>query len=117
MSTTTLGATPLRVISLAGRYPFPPPTCAKSQRVDADRAQRPLAVVAVVVRHQVLGRLQELVGALTNPTLKELLYQFEEPFIVDSSRIAAELGVVATPAEQAIADTLATYRAADARAA
>ena len=37
-------------------------------------------------------------------------YQFEEPFIVDSSKIATKLGVQATPTDQALADTLATYR-------
>jgi nucleoside-diphosphate-sugar epimerase len=39
-------------------------------------------------------------------------YQFEEPFIVDSSKITNTLGVHATPVEQALADTLATYRSA-----
>ena len=39
--------------------------------------------------------------------LLEMQYQFEEPFVVDSSRITAELGVRATPVEQAIAETLA----------
>lgn len=38
-------------------------------------------------------------------------YQFDEPFIVDSSKIATKLGVRATPAEQALANTLAAYRA------
>jgi nucleoside-diphosphate-sugar epimerase len=52
---------------------------------------------------------------LTNRTLRELpemQYQFEEPFIVDSSKITNTLGVHATPVEQALAETLATYRAA-----
>lgn len=51
--------------------------------------------------------------ALTNPTVRELLemqYQFEEPFIVDSSKIASRLGVQATPIDQALANTLAEYR-------
>ncbi|MGV8910042.1 MAG: NAD-dependent epimerase/dehydratase family protein [Propionicimonas sp.] len=50
---------------------------------------------------------------LTNPTVRELLemqYQFEEPFIVDSSNIATKLGVPATPIDQALAETLADYR-------
>ena len=50
--------------------------------------------------------------ALTNPTVRELLemqYQFAEPFIVDSSKIANALHVEATPIEQALAETLATY--------
>jgi nucleoside-diphosphate-sugar epimerase len=50
---------------------------------------------------------------LVSPTLRELVemqYQFAEPFIVDSSKIANKLGVGATPVEQALADTLLTYR-------
>jgi nucleoside-diphosphate-sugar epimerase len=42
--------------------------------------------------------------------LVEMQYQFEEPFVVDSSRIAGKLGVRATPLEQALADTLRSYR-------
>ena len=38
-------------------------------------------------------------------------YQFEEPFIVDSSAITAHLGAGATPVEQALEQTLATYPA------
>jgi nucleoside-diphosphate-sugar epimerase len=52
-------------------------------------------------------------AGLTDPVvreIREMAYLFEEPFVVDSSRIAAELGVHATPAEQAIAATLAWYR-------
>jgi nucleoside-diphosphate-sugar epimerase len=51
-------------------------------------------------------------AALTNTTVRELLemqYQFAEPFIVDSSKIANALHVEATPIEQALAETLATY--------
>jgi len=50
---------------------------------------------------------------LANPTVRELIemqYQFEEPFIVDSSKIANKLGVRATAIDQAIADTLNSYR-------
>ena len=51
--------------------------------------------------------------AVTNPTVRELLelqYEFQEPFIVDSTKIAAKLEVHATPLDQALADTLAGYR-------
>ena len=51
--------------------------------------------------------------AITNPTVRELLeldYEFQEPFIVDSTKIATKLEVHATPLDQALADTLATYR-------
>jgi nucleoside-diphosphate-sugar epimerase len=42
----------------------------------------------------------------------EMDYLFEEPFIVDSSKITTKLGVMATPLPQALDQTLATYRAA-----
>jgi nucleoside-diphosphate-sugar epimerase len=50
--------------------------------------------------------------ALTSPVVRELLemqYQFDEPFIVDSSKITTRLGVTATPLDQAIAETLKSY--------
>jgi hypothetical protein len=42
--------------------------------------------------------------------LFEMQYQFEEPFIVDSSKIADKLGVRATPIDQALDHTLTSYR-------
>lgn len=52
-------------------------------------------------------------AGLRDPAVREILemaYLFEEPFVVDSTAITTELGAKATPAEQALADTLATYR-------
>jgi nucleoside-diphosphate-sugar epimerase len=52
---------------------------------------------------------------LVNPTIRELVemqYQFQEPFIVDSSKITTKLDVHATPLEQALTDTLTAYRTA-----
>ncbi len=52
---------------------------------------------------------------LVNPTVREIgemRYLFQEPFVVDSSKIATKLGVHATPVEHALADTLAGYRTA-----
>jgi nucleoside-diphosphate-sugar epimerase len=51
-------------------------------------------------------------AAIMNPTVRALLemqYQFDEPFIVDSTRIATRLGVHATPVEQALRQTMGTY--------
>jgi nucleoside-diphosphate-sugar epimerase len=50
---------------------------------------------------------------VVSPTVRELLelqYEFQEPFIVDSTKIATKLDVHATPLDQALADTLASYR-------
>jgi hypothetical protein len=49
---------------------------------------------------------------VVNPTVRELLelqYEFQEPFVVDSTKIATKLDVHATPLDQALADTLASY--------
>jgi nucleoside-diphosphate-sugar epimerase len=50
---------------------------------------------------------------LVNPTVRELVemqYEFDEPFIVDSSKITNKLGARSTPVEQALADTLRHHR-------
>jgi nucleoside-diphosphate-sugar epimerase len=54
-------------------------------------------------------------AGLRNPDVRavlEMSYLFEEPFVVDSSTIADQLGLHATPVEQALFETLATYRSA-----
>jgi nucleoside-diphosphate-sugar epimerase len=50
---------------------------------------------------------------LFNPAVRELTemqYLFAEPFVVDSSKIANKLDVHPTPIDQALINTLATYR-------
>jgi hypothetical protein len=50
---------------------------------------------------------------VTNPTIRELLEmecQYTEPFVVDGTKIGTALDLRATPYEQTLADTLATYR-------
>jgi nucleoside-diphosphate-sugar epimerase len=50
---------------------------------------------------------------LFNPTVRELVemrYEFEEPFVVDSSKIERRLGLTATPLDEALARTLDSYR-------
>jgi nucleoside-diphosphate-sugar epimerase len=52
-------------------------------------------------------------AGLVNPTMRELsemLYEFDEPFIVDSSRFERTFGISATPATDAIAQTANWYR-------
>ncbi|MCU1407468.1 MAG: hypothetical protein JWQ43_3771 [Glaciihabitans sp.] len=51
-------------------------------------------------------------AALVNATMREIVemqYQFEEPFIVDSSRMMQQLGVTATPLEDALETTMGSY--------
>jgi nucleoside-diphosphate-sugar epimerase len=50
---------------------------------------------------------------LVNPLVRELVemqYEFRQPFIVDSSKIGTKLGLHATPVEQALEQTLSSYR-------
>ena len=84
------------------------------------RSTRDLASIVYSLAGQPRTRLRQvptlllrLLG-LNDPAAREVLemqYQFAEPFIVDSTRIAGKLGVRATPVEQALAETLETYRA------
>jgi nucleoside-diphosphate-sugar epimerase len=78
-------------------------------------------LVDIVYRHagRPAGKLRAMPPVLlralgvVKPVLRELVemqYQFDEAFVVDSSKIANKLGVQATPVEQALADTLSEYR-------
>ncbi len=60
------------------------------------------------------ARLMLHVLGLVNPIvreLKEVLHEFDEPFIVDHSKFADKFGVEATPHEESIRTTLEWYRA------
>ena len=43
--------------------------------------------------------------------LKEMLYEYEEPFVVDDGRFVAAFGNIATPLPEAIDTTVSWYRA------
>ena len=83
------------------------------------RTTRQLVDIAYRLAGQPRSRLRRLppvllrAMGLVNPTMRELVemqYQFEEPFVVDSSKITNKLGVEATPVEEALAETLRSYR-------
>jgi nucleoside-diphosphate-sugar epimerase len=96
--------------------PNDPATRTTRQLVDAIHQQAGRSRTRLRRVHPLLLRA----AALTNPTVRELLemqYQFDEPFIVDSSKIATRLGAHATPLDREVADTLSTYRSAAAAAA
>ncbi len=68
----------------------------------------------VPLKIQAAGPFLVGVMALFNPMMRELqemLYQNLEPYIVDHSRFVAAFGDISTPHEQAIAETLAWFRA------
>ncbi len=65
------------------------------------------------VKIQALSKLMATLIGMVNPTIRELaeiIYQFEQPFIVDHSKYAATFGNHATPLQEAIRITLDWYR-------
>lgn len=76
-----------------------------------------LAIVEQQVGHplrlRVAGRRMVGVLGLFNPTIrefKELMYEWEEPYVVEHGRFAQAFGSHITPHEQAIAETLAWFK-------
>jgi nucleoside-diphosphate-sugar epimerase len=64
-------------------------------------------------RVQVVPKILLWALGLFNPTRREtieMLYEFEEPFVVDASRFEREFGDQATPLREAIQRTVRWYR-------
>ena len=64
----------------------------------------------------VSGRLMTSMIGLFNPSIREMvemLYEFEESFVADSSKFEAAFGIAATPLDEAIAATVASFRTRD----
>ncbi|MBE0672435.1 MAG: NAD-dependent epimerase/dehydratase family protein [Anaerolineales bacterium] len=60
-----------------------------------------------------MGKTMMWIGGLFIPEAKEqveMMYEFEQPFIVDSSRFENVFGMKATPMRKAIKETVAWYR-------
>jgi nucleoside-diphosphate-sugar epimerase len=61
-----------------------------------------------------MGKLMMSMGGLFIPAAREtveMMYEFEKPFVVDSSKFERAFGVKATPLEESIKATVAWYRA------
>lgn len=88
------------------------PTCEpKSARAMVDAIARQAGVAPVPVRR--IPRVLLRVGAPFSPVfreLQEILYQFERPFIVDSSAYAAAFGQGPTPLPEQLAATVDWWR-------
>jgi nucleoside-diphosphate-sugar epimerase len=106
-------------LALLGEHPDAPGQVWHLPNDPDTRTTRQLIDMAYRLAGQPRTRLRQLppvllrVLGLVNPTMRELVemqYQFEEPFIVDSSKITNKLGVEATPVEVALTDTLREYR-------
>jgi nucleoside-diphosphate-sugar epimerase len=64
-------------------------------------------------KFSVIGKTMLTIGGLFVPAAKEMiemLYEFEKPFVVDSSKFRQAFGDIATPYEAAVKETLAWYR-------
>ena len=64
-------------------------------------------------RIQAAGKLMMSMLGLFVPELKEsveMLYEFEKPFVVDSSKFERTFGMKATPIREAIQETVAWYK-------
>lgn len=105
-------------LAVLGEHPAAPGEVWHLPNDPATRTTRQL--VEIVYHHagQPRARLRSVpplllrILGVANRTLREVVemqYQFEEPFIVDSSKITTRLGTTATPVDQALADTLMSY--------
>ena len=59
------------------------------------------------------GRLILSLLGLFNPNVREIvemLYEFEKPFILDSTKFEKTFGMKATPIEQAVRETVAYFK-------
>lgn len=71
------------------------------------------AEMGVESKMSAMGRGMMWFGGLFIPAAKEtleMMYEFEQPFIVDSSRFESTFGMKATPMKDAIRETVAWYR-------
>jgi nucleoside-diphosphate-sugar epimerase len=60
-----------------------------------------------------MGRLMMSIGGLFIPEAKEtveMMYEFEKPFVIDSSKFENTFGMQATPIREAIQETVAWYK-------
>lgn len=60
-----------------------------------------------------MGKFMMSIGGLFIPEAKEsveMMYEFEKPFVIDSSRFEKTFGTKATPIHEAIRDTVAWYK-------
>jgi nucleoside-diphosphate-sugar epimerase len=106
-------------LAVLGEHPEAPGQVWHLPNDPATRTTRQLVDVAYQQagqpRTKVRGTPTVLLRALgmVNPLMRELVemqYEYQAPFVVDSTKIADKLGLHATPLDQAIAETLASCR-------
>lgn len=60
-----------------------------------------------------MGKLMMRIGGLFIPEAKEsveMMYEFDQPFVVDSSKFEKTFGIKATPMQEAIRETIIWYK-------
>jgi nucleoside-diphosphate-sugar epimerase len=76
------------------------------------------AEMGIAPKMSAMGKLMLMLGGLFIPEAKEsveMMYEFEQPFIVDSSKFENAFGMKATPMKEAIKETVAWYKSHPAR--
>lgn len=71
-------------------------------------------IAGVTPKINAMGKLMMRIGGLFIPPAREMvemMYEFEQPFVVDSSKFTRVFGVNATPYRDGLTKTLAWYRA------
>lgn len=94
-----------------GRYWHVPTAPARTQR---ELIELIFAELGAPPKISAMGRTMMALGGLFIPEAREtveMLYEFERPFVVDSSRFEAAFGLRPTPVEEGIRRTVAWYRA------
>ena len=84
------------------------PTVSTQQFIDLVQAE-----VGKPIKVRTAGRTMMAFIGLFSPDVrefKEMLYEFEEPFVVDDSKFRTAFGVSATPLETGIHETVAWHR-------
>lgn len=69
--------------------------------------------MGVSPKFSAMGKTMMWIGGLFIPAAKEMvemMYEFEQPFVVDSSRFETTFGMKATPMREAIKETVAWYK-------
>lgn len=68
----------------------------------------------VAAKMSAMGKLMMWIGGLFIPEAKEtveMMYEFDQPFIVDASAVEETFGIKATPLRDAVRETVAWYKA------
>ncbi|GAB4484835.1 MAG: NAD-dependent epimerase/dehydratase family protein [Anaerolineales bacterium] len=75
--------------------------------------ERIAQAAGVAPKFSTMGKFMMMLGGLFIPEAKEsveMMYEFDQPFVVDSSKFERAFGMKATPIQEAIRETVAWYK-------